>query len=166
MCFVAAIHLSLSTEIRWNVRIFLLLSFGESAFFLTTLTFHLKCRLLCHWNVFIVANTRYFVSFDSEICCYSLQYVEENTYGYNGNEEIKLAAATVYVSTLLTYPHSANTILGDIVHQTYLNESLLRKLGQSMQEFYFDHKKRWNFSVFHFEFTAIEILCELFNSTT
>lgn len=75
------------------------------------------------------------------ICCYSLQYVEENSYGYNGNEEIKLAAATVYVSTSLSYPNKSNAILSEIVHQTYLNESLLRKLGQSIQEFYFDHKE-------------------------
>lgn len=69
---------------------------------------------------------------------YSLYYVEQNSYGYNGNEDTKLAAASVYASAMLIYPQRGNAALNEIVHRTYLNESLLRKLGQSMQEFYLD----------------------------
>lgn len=71
----------------------------------------------------------------------SLHYVEQSSYGYDGNEEIKLAAATVYASTLLVKPESGNVILNEIVHRTYLNESLLHKLGQSIQQFYLDYNR-------------------------
>lgn len=69
---------------------------------------------------------------------YSLDHVEETTYGYRGNEETKFAAATVYVSTLLSYPQIANATLNEIVRLTYLNESFLRKFSQSVHDFYLD----------------------------
>ncbi|XP_055308962.1 uncharacterized protein LOC129572872 [Sitodiplosis mosellana] len=58
-------------------------------------------------------------------------YVEQSTYGYNGNEEFKLGAATVYASTMLINSTCGNSVLNEIVNRTYLNESLIRKLGQS-----------------------------------
>lgn len=79
---------------------------------------------------------------------YSLHYVEQNSYGYTGNENIKLAAACVYASTMITYPQCSNAALNKIVQRTYLNESLLRKLGQSVQEFYTDYTGNWTHTAF------------------
>lgn len=67
---------------------------------------------------------------------YSLNHVEQNSYGFNGNEEQKLAAATVLVSTMITYPQRKNAVLNEIVQKTYLNGSLLQKLGKSVHEYY------------------------------
>ncbi|XP_031622798.1 uncharacterized protein LOC116340448 isoform X2 [Contarinia nasturtii] len=67
-----------------------------------------------------------------------LHYVEENTYNYFGNEEFKLAAATLYASTILIKSQGGNIVLNEIVKLTYLNESLVRKLGQSVHDFYLD----------------------------
>lgn len=72
------------------------------------------------------------------IRCFRLYRVEQTTYSYNGNEETKFAAAIVYVSAMLTYPKIAGSILNEIVRRTYLNESFLRKFGQSIHEFYLD----------------------------
>lgn len=79
-----------------------------------------------------------FCSMSISLFLYSLDHVEETTYGYRGNEETKFAAATVYVSTLLSYPQIANATLNEIVRLTYLNESFLRKFSQSVHDFYLD----------------------------
>lgn len=106
---------------------------------------------LAQWMLFRLARTRWikenskkfpFVPslylFVSLLRSYSLLHVEQTTYGYNGNEETKFAAATVYVSTLLSYPQMGTATLNEIVRLTYLNESFLRKFSQSIHEFYLD----------------------------
>lgn len=99
----------------------------------------MKCEYLAFAAQMRVAlTTTLYGDFNSR-----LYYVEQNTYGYNGNEEIKLAAAAVYVAAMLTHPRKGNSSLSEIVHRTFLNESFLRKLGQSLQDFYMVCDRCW-----------------------